>query len=97
MSLLEVLARAQTTPAPALPFPDFLRRETTHLSWGATVVVITGAESEPLYDTLVYLRNAGFAIALILVMPPGPRRSVAFPGKLPVYRVWREAELEALA
>ncbi len=103
MSLLEVLARAQPATAPALPFSDFLRRETTRLSWGATVIVISGAESKALYETLAYLRGAGFALALILVMPTGPRQSmtlpesVAFPGKLPIYRVWREAGLEVLA
>jgi uncharacterized protein (DUF58 family) len=99
MSILEVLARAQTTPTPALPFPEFVRRETTRLSWGATVIAITGIESDPLYETLAYLRGAGFALALILVMPstaPGDLRQVGM-GKLPIYRVWREAGLGALA
>ncbi|HQH37178.1 MAG TPA: DUF58 domain-containing protein [Anaerolineae bacterium] len=99
MSILEVLARAQMTSAPALPFPEFVRLETARLSWGATVVVITGAESPSLYDMLAYLRHAGFALALILVMPAAPTAELrqAALGKLPVYRVWREAELEALA
>jgi len=98
MSLLEILARAQPAPATALPFPDFLRRETSRLSWGATVVVISGVESDPLYESLAYLRSSGFAVALILIMPPTPgedrRRDT---GTLPIYRVWREPELEALA
>ncbi len=97
MNILEVLARAQTTPAPALPFLDFLRKETTRLSWGATVIVVTGVESDPLYEMLAYLRGAGFAVALILVMPPASadaqRQTI---GTLPVYRVWREAHLETL-
>jgi len=99
MSLLEVMARAQPAPAPTTPFPDFLRRETTRLPWGATVIVISGAESEALYETLAYLRSAGFAIALILVMPQAPAGDLhqAAMGKLPIYRVWREAGLEALA
>lgn len=99
MNLLEVLARVQPVPNPATSFLDFLRRETTRLSWGATVIVISGAESESLYETLAYLRSANFAPALILVMPQAPGsdfRQTAL-GKLPVYRVWREAELEALA
>ena len=98
MAILEVLARAQTTSAPALPFPNFLRRESTRLSWGATVVVITGRESKSLHETLAYLRHTGFAVALILVMPPasdGSGRATAL--KLPVYRVWQETEMEVLA
>lgn len=99
MSLLEVLARAQPAPAPTTPFLDFLRRETSRLPWGATVIVISGAESGSLYETLAYVRSAGFALALILVMPQAPTDDLrqASSGKLPVYRVWRETGLEALA
>lgn len=98
MSILEVLARAQIAPSPALSFPDFLRQETTRLSWGATVIAISGTESDPLYETLAYLRSAGFAVALILVMPPASsddHRQAT--GKLPIYRLWREDNLETLA
>ncbi len=31
--------------------------------WGATLAVITGRESEALFDKLVYLRRTGFAVA----------------------------------
>ncbi len=99
MEILEVLARAQTTTAAPLPFPEFLRRESNRLSWGATVVVISGRESEALYDSLVYLRHAGFAVALILVMPPAPSKNDgkhAAVRDLPIYRIWHEEGLEAL-
>ncbi|HOT90492.1 MAG TPA: DUF58 domain-containing protein [Anaerolineae bacterium] len=98
MNILEVLARAQTTPTPALPFPEFLRHESARLSWGTTIIVISGSESATLYETLAYLRSAGFALALILIMPPAPDdhlRQIA-TDKLPIYRVWRETELEVL-
>ena len=95
MSLLEVLARVQC--APASPFPELLRRESVRLSWGATLVVIAGQESEPLFDTLIYLRRAGFAVALILVQPGRPseqlRDRAALMG-MAVHRVWRERDLE---
>ncbi len=99
MHLLEVLARIQPTATPSLPFPTLLRQATGHLAWGTTIVVITGVESEPLYETLAYLRSAGFAVALILIMPPGanPDLQQATLQKLPVYRVWHEPELETLA
>ena len=105
MSILEILARAQTfrrqpdqTDAP-IPLADFLRRESVRLSWGATVILITGRETDAVYDTLLYLRQQGFAVALILVMPAPPQTGTeARVGTLglPVYRIWREEELESL-
>lgn len=96
MNLLEVLARVEV--AEATPFPDLLRRESVGLSWGATLTVIAGRESEPLFDSLVYLRRAGFAVALILVQPTYPsadiRRRADMLG-MPVHRIWQEQELEA--
>ena len=95
MSLLEILARVQATSA--TPFAELLRRESVRLSWGATLVIIAGRESEPLFDTLVYLRRAGFAVALILVQAGRPseqlRKRAALMG-VRVYRVWRERELQ---
>lgn len=96
MSLLEVLARVQVTPA--TPFAELLRRESTRLAWGATLLIITGRESAALFDTLLYLRRAGFAVALILVQPGRPSvelRKRADLLHLPVHRVWSERDLEA--
>lgn len=94
MSLLEVLARAQVTSA---SFPDLLRQASVRLAWGATLLVITGRESAALFDTLVYLRRAGFAVALVLVQPGRPSdelRQRANLLNLPVHRVWREEDLK---
>lgn len=95
MSLLEVLARVQVTSS--VPIADLLRRASVDLAWGATLVVITGQESESLLDMLVYLRRAGFALGLILVQPGRPsaelrKRSELL--KLRIYRVWRERDME---
>jgi len=95
MSLLEVLARVQ--PVSAAVFTDLLRRESVNLSWGATLTVITGRESEALFDALVYLRRAGFAVALILVQPGRPSSELQGRADLlsvPVHRVWLERDLE---
>jgi len=95
MSLLEVLARVQITPA--TPLADLLRRESVRLSWGATLVVISGRETEALFDTLAYLRRAGFAVALILVQPGRPAPELQGRAELlgvPVQRVWKEQDLE---
>jgi uncharacterized protein (DUF58 family) len=96
MSLLEVLARVQIVSGTS--FVDLLRRESVKLSWGSTLSVITGRESEELFDTLVYLRRAGFAVALILVQPARPSDALQKRADLlgvPVHRVWRERDLEA--
>jgi uncharacterized protein (DUF58 family) len=95
MSLLDILARAEL--ADAISFPAMLRRESVRLSWGATMVVITGQESESLYEGLVHLRRSGFAVALVLVQ--SGRRSPELQARanllgVPVYRVWREADLK---
>jgi uncharacterized protein (DUF58 family) len=95
MSLLEVLARVQI--ATESSFVDLLRRESVKLSWGATLSVITGRESEELFDTLVYLRRAGFAVALVLVQPAPPSAELQKRADLlgvPIHRVWRERDLE---
>jgi len=95
MSLLEVLARVQIVSA--TPFVELLRRESVNLSWGATLAIITGRESEALFDTLVYLRRAGFAVALILVQPARPSPELQERTGLlgvPVHRVWTERDLE---
>jgi uncharacterized protein (DUF58 family) len=95
MSILEALARVQIT-SPA-PLTSVLRRASTSLSWGATVLVITGRESSALFDSLVQLRHAGFAVALILVQPARPSADLqnrADVMHVPIYRVWQESDLE---
>jgi uncharacterized protein (DUF58 family) len=95
MSLLEVLARLQVTSATT--FVDLLRGESVNLPWGATLVVITGRESEALFNTLVYLRRTGFAVALILIQPAHPSAELQKRGDLlgvPIHRIWRERDLE---
>jgi hypothetical protein len=67
------------------------------LAWGATLTVITGRESEALFDTLLNLRRAGFAVALILVQSGRPSTELRKRSdllNLPVHRVWRERDLE---
>lgn len=95
MSVLEVLARAKM--ATETSFTDVLRRASVRLAWGATLLVITGSENAMLFDTLLYLRRAGFAVALVLVQPELPSdelRKRADLLDLPVHRVWRERDLE---
>jgi len=95
IKLLEVLARIEV--AEDTSFPNLLRRESVKLPWGATLAVIAGQESERLFDTLLYLRKAGFAVSLILVQPvyiSAELQRRADQLAMPVHRVWKEADLE---
>ncbi|MBN1876511.1 MAG: DUF58 domain-containing protein [Anaerolineae bacterium] len=102
MAILEVLARAQVfdrgpTSGDVIGFPEFLRQQGVALSWGTTLVVITGSETESLFDSLAYLRRMGFAVALILVMPARAGDAVQQQAEVlgvPVYRIWRECDLD---
>lgn len=95
MRLLETLARTQMVQETS--FLDLLRRASVRLAWGATLLVITGRESTVLFDTLVQLQRAGFAVALVLVQPTHPAddlRKRAELLSLPIHRVWQERDLE---
>ena len=96
MNLLELLARVQITSAGS--FTDLLRRESVNLPWGATLVIISGRESEALFDTLVHLRRTGLAVALILIQPSRPSTELRKRADLlgmPIHRLWRIKDLEA--
>jgi uncharacterized protein (DUF58 family) len=95
MSLLEILARVQITSGTC--FADLLRRESAKFSWGATLSIVTGRESEELFDTLVALRQAGFAASLILVQPVHPSAELQKRADLlgvPIHRVWAISTME---
>ncbi len=95
MALLEQLARVQL--AAGLPFAEIVRRESVKLSWGSTIAVITGKESDALLDTLLYLKRASFAVALILVQSSYPSAALkqrAALLRLPLYHVWDEQDIE---
>lgn len=95
VSVLEILARVQVTSE--APLQELLRRGSMALPWGATMAVITGRESAELFDSLVHLRKAGFAVALTLVQPAAASVELERQAALlnvPIYRVWQERDLE---
>lgn len=104
MQILEVLARAQTFSSAhssmkeSFSFAEYIRRESVTFPWGSTILLITGRDMPALYDTLVFLRRRGFAVALLLVMPPpaaehgGKAQEIG----VRVFRVWREEDVETL-
>jgi uncharacterized protein (DUF58 family) len=92
--ILEVLARIQSVGE--ADFLGYVRRQAVHLSWGATIILITNQDSEPLLHTLLWLKQTGFYPALILVRPERARRFTT-QLQFPIYELWDERELEALA
>lgn len=98
MSILEVLARVQAAEETA--FSTLVRQQSVRLSWGATVMVITGRERPELVDTLIYLRRAGFAVAVILVQPGRPSEDLQQRAGLlqvPVHRIWQQEDVQRWA
>ncbi len=96
MLALEVLARVN--PLEQAPFVDLLRRQRLHLSWGTTLVAITGRDTPELLDELAQLVRAGFPAALVLTQPeriqPDTRRRAAVL-RVPVYTLDHERDLGA--
>ena len=91
MHLLEVLARVQVIND--TPFAERVRRESVNLSWGSTLTVITGEASQALLETLLYLRQAGLAVALLLIQPAAlspDTQTRSHLLRLPIYRIWDE-------
>ncbi len=98
--LLETLAEVEMTTDSARPFAALLRRDWLDLSWGGTVVAITGRGDAALTEALLQLRRGGLAIALILV--GGGRATEESQGWAPppgvtVYTIRSERDLEVLA
>ncbi len=60
--ILEALAAISFS---TLPIEDLLRRESTGLPWGATLVMLTGVVTEEILAEMVHLRRAGRRLALV--------------------------------
>ena len=73
MHILEILARIQTVSHP--PLADLVREQRHHLSWGVTLIVVTGSADHALLDELYQARRAGQNAILILAGPPIPSAS----------------------
>jgi uncharacterized protein (DUF58 family) len=67
MHILDILARIEVTEKS--PLTDILRHERYHLSWGTTLIVITGQANDDLLDELYQSRRAGQNALLILAGP----------------------------
>jgi uncharacterized protein (DUF58 family) len=64
MRILDALARVQS--GPSIPLIELLRRETLHLPWGTTLIIITEKIDQDFFDQLFQMRRKGFNLLLIL-------------------------------
>ena len=95
MNVLDVLARARA--ARVGPLIDVLRRETPRLSWGTTLVLITGSADEAAFDAIFRARRAGLNVVLILVglvMDAEAIRDRARHFGVPLFEFLRERDLD---
>jgi hypothetical protein len=73
-----------------------MRQASLGLSWGSTLIVVTGQEDEALMPTFVHLRQRGFLAALVLVDPGASfERTKARAQQIgvPAHRITRERDL----
>ncbi len=92
LQILEVLARVQ--PVDKADFLEYVRRRVVHLTWGATVILITNQESEPLLHTLLWLKRTGFNPTMVFVRPARARQLTTQLEEIPTFEVWGERDVE---
>jgi uncharacterized protein (DUF58 family) len=62
--ILDVLARVRSVPTQ--PFAQLIQQEIPHLSWGTTVILMTGSISDEMFDEIFRAQRAGLNMVLIL-------------------------------
>lgn len=95
MRLLDTLARVETTEDE--PFVYLVNRDSVRLSWGTTLILITGQVDNALFDSLFKVRRRGLHAIIILVgLGAGSedtrQKSIAFG--FPLYTIHRERDLD---
>lgn len=95
MRMLEILARIKT--AEIEPFQTLISQQRVRLPWGTTMIVITGAPDQPLFNELLQARRAGLNPVLISCGEHANLRQSAQQSKLygiPFYSIRDERDLD---
>jgi uncharacterized protein (DUF58 family) len=95
LRILESLARVQA--ADTLPIADLLQKHTAHLSWGATLVIITSRIDDALFDALFKARRGGVNAFLIQCGPAADFEQVRRKAQYfsyPIHQVLEERDLD---
>ncbi len=96
MRLLETLARIQTSDNE--PFQSLVHQNRFNLSWGTTMIIITGQADEPLFNEIFAAKKTGLDVVLVLCGEVTGlqeiKRNANFV-KLPLYYFLDERDLES--
>jgi uncharacterized protein (DUF58 family) len=95
MRILDILARVQFVQQGS--FVNLLRDAMLHLTWGTTLILITGQADETLFEELFRLRQAGFSIVLVLAGHTPDVGEAKLRGKqfhFPVFHFRNELDLD---
>jgi uncharacterized protein (DUF58 family) len=95
MRILDILARVQ--PVQEGSFVNMLHDATLHLTWGTTLILITGLADEPVFDEIFRLRQSGFSTVLILIGHAPDVNDAKARGQqfgFPVYHFRNELDLD---
>ncbi len=95
MRVLETLARIKV--GEGKPFTRTIHHYRPHLSWGATLVVVTGQAGDDLFDEFFQAQRAGMDIVLILCGDVVGLKEIKQRAKhfgIPVYSFWSEKDLD---
>ncbi|MHB1294750.1 MAG: DUF58 domain-containing protein [Anaerolineae bacterium] len=95
MRILDVLARV--TLAEESPFEDLVRQAGLHLSWGGTIIVITGHAGDELFASMLTLQHAGYHVVLAVLDPQSPFLGIQQRAEavgIAAYQIWQESDLD---
>jgi len=93
--ILETLARVKT--ANTISITELIRQQRVNLTWGSTLVAITGQADKALFEEFYRAQRAGLDVVLVLcgnVTGLPEIRQQARQFNIPVYPVWFERDLE---
>lgn len=65
MEILEALAKVQAVETH--PIETLIHQQAVNLSWGATLVVITGSAPQSLFDQMIQSQRVGLQVVLVLI------------------------------
>jgi uncharacterized protein (DUF58 family) len=95
MRMLETLARVKVGQVSTTA--QLIRQHRSRLSWGTTMIVITGQVSEELFDEFFQAQRSGIDIVVILCGESTNAQEVTRRARrygIPVYSMWAEPDLE---
>ncbi len=93
--LLDVLARVRSIKTQ--PLVEQLRQAISHLSWGTTLIVITGSVDDAVFDEIFRARRAGLDVFVALMGLVPDRVAIVQRARhfgVPLYEFTRERDLD---